>query len=525
MNSSNSSKKEKINNSPRFKNLNFTKKTLVLNKSKLSLRKMNISSEILTALLKGIISLKKNDFFDYIIKMLKLILFYYKGNNTMKRNNFEYEFNSDENVLNLLYQNIFQVYTKETFIRKILMNDFNNNKKIFKNIHYIFIFYIYCGIEHIHNIINKDNKKKCNINNFIDYNELLNLLLQFMKKERCQIGNINNIYIKNKNEICIICSNLNKYNRNIHKTIDLYNDNISLNNKVGKSSLNIEEKIIFDYNDKHSKERLKIKKNKSNFINSDLTLKMMKLNFINKNSKNNIKCNNHNIGNNSNDKRLLNYLKTTIDEKIKNNLNSHREYDSINKEQISSELKNHISFKNNNKSNIKSNIKNNKKKNENKIYNYSYKNNIININLNKNYRNSIKGNNSLENFFSKKNNFYKNKIFSCKKKKTISNININNNHQIFFYPKVEQYLNNVYIINNNNNKNPKNFKEKKITDTISDEKILKEDEPIDENKNVNILNYIEKINKQINSMENINENFKIQTNKIKQEMMEIGNKK
>ena len=158
MNSSNSSKKEKINNSPGIRNITNTKKTIMVNnlKSNINNNGMNISTEILTTILKGIISLKKNDIFDYIIKMLKLILFYYKDNNSninKNINNFIYEFNIDDNIINLLYQNIFQVFNKETLARKILMNDFNNSKKIFRNIHCVFILYIYCGIEHINEII------------------------------------------------------------------------------------------------------------------------------------------------------------------------------------------------------------------------------------------------------------------------------------------------------------------------------------------------------------------------------------
>ena len=65
-NSSNSSNKEKKNISPNTKNINSSKKALKANNSKLSLlKKNNISSDILDDLLKGIISLKKNNFFDY----------------------------------------------------------------------------------------------------------------------------------------------------------------------------------------------------------------------------------------------------------------------------------------------------------------------------------------------------------------------------------------------------------------------------------------------------------------------------
>jgi hypothetical protein len=109
-----------------------------------------------------------------------------------------------------------------------------------------------------------------------------------------------------------------------------------------------------------------------------------------------------------------------------------------------------------------------------------------------------------------------------------SNVNINNNHQIFLYPKVEQYLNNVYIINDNNNKNiNEKFKENKndlIYNYNNNFKSNKNDNDKYTGEN-NIVKYINIINSQIKNMENIFDDFKEQTMKIKQEVMEIGNKK
>ena len=534
MNSSKSTKKEKINNVQVFQNLNNSKKTLIINNSKISLKKINKSSEILTDILRGIISLKKNNLFDYVIIMLKIFLYYYKGNNIISRNNFLYELDSDDNALNLFYQNIFQVLMKETHARQMLMNDFNNNKYIFKSIHCIFMFYIYSGIEHINDIINKVRAKTryLNINNYLDFSELLNILLLFINKEKCQTNSFN--LNSNNNNSCMICSKLDKmnkfnFNKNKFKTIDKSSDvNININvNCNEKPAFNVHEKIIFDYNHKHIKNKYKIKKNMSNFINSDISLKMLKSSNINKSLKKNSNNTNQNINitNNSNDKRFLKYLKTTIDDKIHNNiLNSHRDSEIIGekKDKIYSELKNYISYENN---------KNKNNKSAKKIYNYSYKkNNIINLSN----KNNGKEYNSLQNFFIRKN---KDKRFSSKTNKVSSNININNNHQIFLYPKVEQYLNNVYIINNSNkNANDKIYKEKKEKrkENIIDTKCLKEDlskdkkdikDEIKKEINTNdIFNYMEVINKQINSMENIFDNFKAQTMKIKQEMLEIENK-
>lgn len=271
-----------------------------------------------------------------------------------------------------------------------------------------------------------------------------------------------------------------------------------------------------------------MKKNMSN-INSDISLKILKSSYTNKSLKKNANKSNQNIHttNKSNDKRFMNYLKTTFDDKIKNNiLYSHREYETgiSNGNKIYSEWKNYIS-KDNNKSTNKNN------KNDKKVYNYSYKkNNIINLS----YKNNIKDYNSLQNFFSRKN---QEKKLTSKKKKLNSNINISNNHQIFFYPKVEQFLNNVYIINDNNkNTNDKVYKEKeeKLKENIIDTKQSKEGlskekqnitDILKKEDNTNdIFNYMNIISSQINSMENIFDNFKAQTMKIKQEMLEIENK-
>ena len=521
MNSSNSLKKEKLNNASNSQNSN---------KSKLLFKNNNISSDILIDILKGIISLKNNNLFDYIIKLLKLILYYYKGNNIISRNSYTYELNSDYNAINILYKNIFDMFPKETNIKQILMNDFNNNKNVYKSMHFVFIFYIFSGIEYIKNIINEDAEKKCNINinNYIDYNQFLNILLLFMNKEKCHLN-------ENKNIKCMICSKLNKinefnFNKNIYKTIDKNIDtNININLKVNdKSSSSINEKMIFDYNQKHIKNKYKMKKNMSN-INSDISLKMLKSIYTNKSLRKNINKSNQNIHttNKSNDKRFMNYLKTTFDDKIKNNiLHSHREYETrINsRNKIYSDWKKYISKGNNNKSSNKNN------KNDKKVYNYSYKkNNIINLS----YKNNIKDYNSLQNFFTRKS---KEKKLTSKKKKLNSNININNNHQIYFYPKVEQFLNNVYIFNDSNkNVNDKILKEKeKNKENNFDTKQSKEGLSKDK-KNINdiiktedntddIFNYMDIINTQINSMEYIFDNFKSQTMKIRKEMLEIENK-
>lgn len=103
----------------------------------------------------------------------------------------------------------------------------------------------------------------------------------------------------------------------------------------------------------------------SNFINSDISLKMLKLSYINKSLNKFTKNSNQNINitNNSNDKRFLKYLKTTIDDKIHNNiLNSHEDIEIVDEknDKTYSDLKNFISNENNNKS-------------ANKINNFSYK--------------------------------------------------------------------------------------------------------------------------------------------------------
>jgi hypothetical protein len=132
MNSSNSTKKEKINNNhdSRYSNPKNSINSLTINPED-----NNKSPEILNNLLKGIISLKKNDFFDYIIKMLKIMLHYKRNNidngNIGSNNLFDINI-EDNNYLDLLYQNIFISFSKETIVRNILLKDFNKNKIIFK---------------------------------------------------------------------------------------------------------------------------------------------------------------------------------------------------------------------------------------------------------------------------------------------------------------------------------------------------------------------------------------------------------
>ena len=190
-------------------------------------------------------------------------------------------------------------------------------------------------------------------------------------------------------------------------------------------------------------------------------------------------------------------------------MNSHREFEVGNKEQFYSDLNNFIQYKNNNKKNNNKSV--------NKIYNYSYKNNILNIKTS-----SIKEKNNITNFLSEK---YKK--YSSKKRQKKSNININNNHHIYFYPKVEQYLNNIYIINDNDNKNMKMFKEENINLQNKEITLNKDNKNNNKNENEkeNILNYMNIINEQINSMDVIFNNFKLQTMEIKNQMLEIINKK
>jgi len=107
------------------------------------------------------------------------------------------------------------------------------------------------------------------------------------------------------------------FNENKFKAINKSEDahiNINLNWNE-KPDFKIHEKIIFDYNHKHIKNKYKIKKNMSDFINSDISLKMLQLSYINKSLNKFTKNSNQNI---NNDKRFLKYLKTTIDDKIHN---------------------------------------------------------------------------------------------------------------------------------------------------------------------------------------------------------------
>jgi hypothetical protein len=334
-----------------------------------------------------------------------------------------------------------------------------------------------------------------NIKSGINYIELLNLLFQIYNKEQC----INNNNTNKKDEICLLCSEIEKF-----KSLNNYTINNNDTNKI------INGKILLNNEDfKFIKSKVKIKKNKSNFINPDIGLKLFKLNSLNKIKKN---SDNQTVTNNSHDKKLFNYFKTTIDEKLKiSTLNSHRDFEIGNKEHIYTDLKNFIQNKNNNK-------KKTSNQSMNKIYNYCHKNKVINIKTS-----NILEKNNLNNYIKEK---FKKLSYNNNQKN--SNLNINNNQHIYFYPKVEQYLNNIYIINDNDNKNGKYFKEenKNIIDSKNKDIVInKDDENKNESKeNINLHNYIEIINDEINLIDNISNNFKLQTLQIKKKMLEIGKK-
>ena len=503
LNSSNSSKKENPSKNKSLRGMYNPKQTIVLNNLKTQKNNCNSyycnntnTSEMLTTLLRGLISLKQNNLFDYIIKLLNLILCSSLTDTKHEENN-----GAEDNFLNCVYQQILQIFSTENKVIKNLITEFNNDKKILKNKHYIFIFYIHCGIEYIKEISDKEKKIKINhINNKADYNEILNILLQFADRENCQ-GHYNE-------NNCGICHTLNKLDNIENIVINTNNDFNSKHKR--KSTLNIEAKSVLESNrHKNLMAKQKIRKNISSFTNSDISLKLLKSNLINKITTNK-KNTNQNITNKVNDKKLLNYLKTTIDDKII--LKTHREFQAPKKEKIDAGLNNYMWNKGNNTNTNSSSAIN-------KIYTYSYKNN------NNSKKNNIKENNSLQNFYSG------NKTMSNTKRKNNSNVNISNNQQIFYYPKVEQYLNNVYIINDNKEINSNIFHPHKNSD-VKVSKDESENAEIEYNKEIKdkssniikLLNSMNVVGVEIKSMDNIIDNFNKDTLKIKSQMKTVGKK-
>ena len=546
--SSNSLKKQKLNsNNPSLSMTNIINNNFNNNNQKKNFYNLNFGNtptEIFSAFLSGIINLKTKDLFGYLIKMMKLILF----NNENK--NETLDFGKDENLINFLYQNFFQIYTKETLTKIILMNDYTNNRIIFTSMHYILILYIYTGIEYFKENPNLcKNSKNSATNDFVEFQ---NILFYYYNKHKCFA-----------NKKCFLCSELEKYQNK--KILNDYHANSSA-----------KDKYLLNINNSHSNSNISGTSTNNKKLNNyfDISLKMIRTNY-----------NNKNIKNNSNDKKLYNYLKTTIDDKMSYNLNN--EYN---------DNKNTVKILNNNNQNVS-----NSNTNNNKIYNYSYKkknstsnissrsNNINNININRSTYNIKEGlscniknnsNSNTQRFFNPnrsnnnifynthvmkiKNNLINKKIDALYNKANNSNNSCNkngshkniNNKQNYFNPKFNQYLNNMFnnsnMINiNNNKKKTKSFKDPKIRGYIQDNRLnnnnMRESnkKKISNNKNVNsttnllsktnlnlinnnkgdIDNHMDLIEDEINFMQNIFSEFKSHTQKVKEQMMEITKEK
>ena len=76
-------------------------------------------------------------------------------------------------ILMLIYQTYFQLFSKDSIISIILKNDLKNNMIIFQNYHLIYIFYILTGIAYIYYNLKAENKP------------FYTFLKQFLKNEKC----------------------------------------------------------------------------------------------------------------------------------------------------------------------------------------------------------------------------------------------------------------------------------------------------------------------------------------------------
>ena len=99
---------------------------------------LNITNDIITSFLTGIINLKNNDIDNYMLKLLKLL-----SNQHLKN-----KLNLDNSVINLLYRTLIYLL-QDTLLKNILTNDYQRNKLTITNFHclilvYISIGYIFC---------------------------------------------------------------------------------------------------------------------------------------------------------------------------------------------------------------------------------------------------------------------------------------------------------------------------------------------------------------------------------------------
>ena len=97
-------------------------------------------SKLISMIINGIIGLKSNDNLMYGIKLIEIMVFL---RDNIDKNNYIYlskDINKD--LLMIIYQTYFQMFSNDSIITILLKNDLKNNMKIFQNYHLMYIFYI-----------------------------------------------------------------------------------------------------------------------------------------------------------------------------------------------------------------------------------------------------------------------------------------------------------------------------------------------------------------------------------------------
>jgi len=427
-------------------------------------------SEIFSLVINGLLCLKSNDFLTYCIKLIEIIT--YIRDNKEKYNYINIHNEINKELLMIIYQIYFQIFSENSFIYTLLKNDMKNGMKIFKKIHFIYILYILSLLSYIHDNI---NFKKNNINFY-------KFLKQFLNKEKCHDKN------------CFICVNAENYEK---KNSIFYKNPISISQKSS----------IIKIMDNNIKKNYNINKK---IINS--------INIMNTNTKNNL----INKINNSNDNIML--KKTLYNQGIKTNYYSNI----ISQRKINKKISN-----SNNKKNEIDKIKKkifynqisnlNGKEKENLYHFILTKNKKQNLNIDKKIQIEENSFNNFEKKYEtekKQNKIKKIKTINGGYKDSIENIKINISKNLISSKSKIFDLSEEHIINDNkitesNKINTKNqsFKPKTIKINIMNNTKVKSERKIminlndkDKQKNNNRVN-IKENNKNINN--DINKSSKI----------------
>ena len=162
---------------------------------------INITNDIITSFLTGIIIIKNNNIDKYILILLKLLSF----------QNSNSKLNFDNSIINLLYRILIHLF-KDTLLKNILSNDYQSNKLTITNFHcllliYITYWYIFCK--------NNENEKEKELKDI-----LKKLIIQSQSREKkhfekCHICLEIDKIIQNNINLISPKQNLNSYKKAI----------------------------------------------------------------------------------------------------------------------------------------------------------------------------------------------------------------------------------------------------------------------------------------------------------------------